>query len=498
MGILVNENQIGGGGTSNSSHNIGDIFYTTRTDNFLNGAVECNGSQYNFSDFDSNLQTLFDDGKLPYITIDEFDAMVTEQGGCDSFGYKTSNMIQIYPIGNDTEPAQMYIELTDQQFESFYTTLDQCNKSDILPYRLYDIDTKELLEGYYIKCTFTGFFQAYDNNNEEFGYFVDIPIFQPEKVDGEWVYYETIPDPDKSHASPTTYFKVPKKLSRVLVRTQKPTAANNYTWYNIYADGWCEQGGKITLNGIISDNNKIISLPVRMESTKYYSIVSQDANAGGTPRVTVGWQSTTKMTVGFVSTGGVNGQVSWEVKGYADLSEYLKNKWDYQNIQVERCMIQLFNSTTDTAVATCNQVLSDISTLNQGDYVVYWDSYELSDHSHAYTGITLDEYQWYRIYKSGWVEQGGKQNIIVPANRETVRKEISLPIEMNNANYNTQLTQEQKQGAVTIAVAKRYENATSSPSTPTTLSIIAQNNISIADTADVNYMWQVSGFSFLA
>ena len=72
MGILVNQNQIGGG-ASNSSHNIGDIFYTTRTDNSLNGAVECNGSQYNFSDFDSNLQTLFDEGKLPYITIDEFD-----------------------------------------------------------------------------------------------------------------------------------------------------------------------------------------------------------------------------------------------------------------------------------------------------------------------------------------------------------------------------------------------------------------------------------------
>ena len=78
-----------------------------------------------------------------------------------------------------------------------------------------------------------------------------------------------------------------------------------------------------------------------MASSKYYNIVSQDANAGGTPRVTVGWQSTTKMTVGFVSTGGVNGQVSWEVKGYADSTEYTKDKWNYQNVNYERHMIQL-------------------------------------------------------------------------------------------------------------------------------------------------------------
>ena len=41
----------------------------------------------------------------------------------------------------------------------------------------------------------------------------------------------------------STYFKVPKKLSRVLVRTQKPTYSNKYTYFNLYADGWCEQGG---------------------------------------------------------------------------------------------------------------------------------------------------------------------------------------------------------------------------------------------------------------
>ena len=437
MGILVNESQIGGGGY-NSSHNIGDIFYTTRTDNSLNGAVECNGSQYNFSDFDSNLQSLFDDGSIPSVTISEFDEMVTNQGGCDSFGYGTPNMVQIYPIGNDTEPAQMYIELTDQQFESFNTILSQCNDGDILPYRLYDIDTKELLEGYYIKCIVaisgTGaHFQAYDNNNEEFGYFVNEPFFQPDYIDGEFIWYETIPDPDKSQASPTTYFKVPKKLSRVLVRTQKPTADNNYTWYNVYADGWVEQGGTVVVvNGNVAPNaynTKSITFPIAMQTTKCWNCQAKH------DRFNAGFTSTDGVTTGAnvyqVNDSSVtsfnNPFVIWEIKGYADPTEYTKDKWNYQNVQVERPMIQLFNSTTDTAVATCNQVLADVSALNGQDSVIYWDSYEASDHSHAYSNITLTEHQWYRIYKSGWVEQGG-----IILNAGVNQHIITIPIEMNN------------------------------------------------------------------
>ena len=465
MGILVNENQIGG--ASNSSHNIGDIFYTTRTVNFLNGAFECNGSQYNFSDFDSNLQALFDEGKLPYVSIGKFDSMVTNQGGCDSFGYGVSNssVVEIYAWGASYSISPYP--------ETVYTTTDNPIEEDIVYELSNGVITK--LGTVAIKQSSTTIRIRFENDTEIAGW---------NRQTGSDTTAELV-----QPFSPTTYFKVPKKQSRVLVRTQKPTAANNYTWYNIYADGWCEQGGKITLNGIISDNNKIISLPVRMESTKYYSIVSQDANAGGTPRVTVGWQSTTKMTVGFVSTGGVNGQVSWEVKGYADLSEYLKNKWNYQNIQVERCMVQLFNSTTDTAVATCNQVLADISTLNQGDYVVYWDSYELSDHSHAYTGITLDEYQWYRIYKSGWVEQGGFNRT-----NDSNATRITIPVEMKSVNY-TPVIQGRTEENGYMNAQWQVMPVNNTTSSTTTTSFVAQGSIT---GYNLGFRWQVSGFSFLA
>ena len=46
-----------------------------------------------------------------------------------------------------------------------------------------------------------------------------------------------------------------------------------------------------------------------------------------------------------------------------------------------------------------------------GDYVIYWDSADTTDHSHAKPGVaTPTDHGWYRVYKSGWCEQGGRQN----------------------------------------------------------------------------------------
>ena len=45
---------------------------------------------------------------------------------------------------------------------------------------------------------------------------------------------------------------------------------------------------------------------------------------------------------------------------------------------------------------------------DMADYVVYYDSAEATDHSHAKPGVpTPTNYGWYRIYKSRRCEQGG-------------------------------------------------------------------------------------------
>ena len=69
--------------------NVGDIFYTARLDAALNGAVECNGAQYNVADFTGPqaVPALLSAGKLPYVSITDFDACVTANGSCRCFGW---------------------------------------------------------------------------------------------------------------------------------------------------------------------------------------------------------------------------------------------------------------------------------------------------------------------------------------------------------------------------------------------------------------------------
>lgn len=100
-----------------------------------------------------------------------------------------------------------------------------------------------------------------------------------------------------------------------VIAFQESTAANNYTWYRKYADGWVEQGGRTSLNSGISSSNKQITFPIEMANSNYYANVSQDANAGA-QLVMHGWQHTTYMTIGTNSVTST-GYVEWEVKGMA-------------------------------------------------------------------------------------------------------------------------------------------------------------------------------------
>lgn len=52
-----------------------------------------------------------------------------------------------------------------------------------------------------------------------------------------------------------------------VVEFQHPTAANNYTWYRKYSDGWVEQGGKTST--VQAGTGIGINLPVTMADTNY-------------------------------------------------------------------------------------------------------------------------------------------------------------------------------------------------------------------------------------
>lgn len=91
-------------------------------------------------------------------------------------------------------------------------------------------------------------------------------------------------------------------------------------------------------------------------------------------------------------------------------------------------------TSNDKTVATTEWVRDIITDQMGGDFVQYWDSGDAADHSHAKPGVSTPvDHGWYRIYKSGWVEQGGRVS-----NPNNGCKLVTLPIAMES-NYFTAL-----------------------------------------------------------
>lgn len=350
---------VGGG----AGRNIGDVFFTARTDTTLNGAVEANGGQYNTTDFDGAdaIGNILSAGKVPYMTIADFDTAVANNGECTSFGW-----------------------------------------------------------------------------------------------DGG------------------TVFKVPKINGRRLIRRQLPTADNNYMWYNLYSDGWIEQGGY----GISGSSGSVI-LAVEMADASYHIVFGGDGrSSNNNTAVVVGYnKTTTGFTIqsnvlnnaGSSSATGSSG-CSWQVNGYAAESQYNdKSTWQYDRYM--RPMVQLANGATDEAVVVAGNVLSDIADLKmltEGmiDYVV-----EKQDPT------AENNYTWYRKYKSGWVEQGGITDVATGNNN------ITLPIPMLDVNYTALVTRNSGASSTgQIDVWRKTPNDTT-----TTFCVYAVNATGV--------IWTVSGMS---
>ena len=99
-----------------------------------------------------------------------------------------------------------------------------------------------------------------------------------------------------------------------IIEFQEPTAANNYTWYKKYRNGWVEQGG--VLQRVGSSANVTITFPVEMANNQYSWNIGIGYN--GTNQVTYiqagAWNfTTTTMTMESYS----NGKKSWQVSGMA-------------------------------------------------------------------------------------------------------------------------------------------------------------------------------------
>ena len=137
-------------------------------------------------------------------------------------------------------------------------------------------------------------------------------------------------------------------------------------------------------------------------------------------------------------------------------------------------------TSNDKTVATTEWVRDIITEQMGGDFVQYWDSGDAADHSHAAPGIATPAYgTWYRLYKSGWVEQGGRTGNL---NNDSVL--VTLPISMSNSNSFTALA-----SGNTSGVAANYNGITCERRSSTQIAVCTNGQQS------KGCSWQVVGYA---
>ncbi len=96
------------------------------------------------------------------------------------------------------------------------------------------------------------------------------------------------------------------------------TYVSGASGYNIWSNGYCEQWGRVTLNGGISSSNKKVTFSKTFSDTPMV-IVAQDANVG--LPVYAGFQNKTYFTIGTIGQAST-GHCYWLAKGYLESNQY--------------------------------------------------------------------------------------------------------------------------------------------------------------------------------
>ena len=270
--------------TSGAGRNIGDIFWTTRTDSALNGAVECNGGTYNTTDYagDGSIGELLTSGKLPYVSLTDYATAISTKGWCDKIGWNgagttsfrvptlTPRIIQtnnIPVIGNgmslgitDGDTTQSFI----QQAYEVVRVFKPCNY----------VSTPLPATGNQSTNVKNGSVVGITKDPTKSGIIADTSDTAQLRVMFQLFNGAT----DEAVAKCTEVLSDVAGLKQAtdgmidyVVESQDPTEANGYTWYRLYKSGWVEQGGILQEHSIpAGDGGKqTLTLPIEMADTNY-------------------------------------------------------------------------------------------------------------------------------------------------------------------------------------------------------------------------------------
>ena len=224
------------------------------------------------------------------------------------------------------------------------------------------------------------------------------------------------------------------KFRLPLVNSERILVASNKTdteWFDYYSDGWVEQGGEVPAG------TEEVTFPISFNNTNYYlnrnSFGLNGSASGSSAYSGTGKGKTDTRTVNSVTwESGANcvGHI-WHAKGYARILNPIEyNRGLY-------LFFKLADEVPSTVVNT-QQIVDDLheeainfknecsQTLAQGDFVI--ETFK-------------DVASWYRLYHSGWIEQGGEGGATLNTYAVTLLKEMA------DVNYHVTITAYNEDGA---------------------------------------------------
>ena len=118
-------------GNIQGSYNVGDIFYSMRTEQQFNGAALCDGASYSLDDFEgeTTVKELLEAGKLPYVGLEEYESSLSSSGSCRAFGWDGGTEFRVPTLndvfiqaGQATTPVEFLAESLPNITGSFHVS----------------------------------------------------------------------------------------------------------------------------------------------------------------------------------------------------------------------------------------------------------------------------------------------------------------------------------------------------------------------------------------
>lgn len=316
-----------------SGRNIGDIFFTSRKDSTLNGAVDCNGNQYNTGDFigAESIGALLEAGKIPYISLADYATALAANGSVGVFGwdgagtvaFRVPKLEDIFIETGNIAHIGDYIEAGVPNITGTADVLGQGNKAHKggnYSGALKSVGTANVYNNYDGTSATTDHGVAIDASESSPVYKNDVTTVQPQTVRYRAMVQLAGGATDEAVETCTNVLAdVAALKSHEVIAFQAPTADNNYTWYRKYADGWVEQGGLSngTTQGGSSDQR--VNIPVTMADANYYVNCQKTSGWDGAAlSIQVGTRDTTGFNWSITyNSSAQNRDICWEVKGMA-------------------------------------------------------------------------------------------------------------------------------------------------------------------------------------